>query len=73
MRRLPSRLLVPCPRTRNWLDTGLVIRDETFDRIQRMESWVFCASCASLHRWDRSSAVLEGDLLAEPEGQAAGA
>ena len=73
MPRFPSRLLVRCPRSLKWLDTGVVVRNEIFDRIQRIESSVFCASCASLHRWNRSSAVLEGDLLAEREETAAGA
>ena len=72
MHRLPSRLLARCPRTGKWLDTGVVIRDEVFDRIQRIESSVFCASCGALHRWDRRSAALEGDLLMDPEGTAAG-
>ena len=68
MRGIPSRLLARCPRTGNWLDTGLVVRDETFDRLHRIESRVFCPSCAAIHRWDRQTAILEADLPSDLEG-----
>jgi hypothetical protein len=65
---LPRRLMALCPRTGRWLETGLVIRDDMFERLGRLESWVFCPSCAELHRWTRETAALEGELPREREG-----
>ena len=61
-------MLARCQRTGRWLDTGLVVRDDTFERLARIESRVFCPSCAAIHRWDRQSAVLEGDIPGDLEG-----
>ncbi|HET6639355.1 MAG TPA: hypothetical protein VFH82_11315 [Gemmatimonadota bacterium] len=45
-----------------------MVRDDTFERLARIESRVFCPSCAAIHRWDRQSAVLEGDIPGDLEG-----
>ncbi|HET7691750.1 MAG TPA: hypothetical protein VFM44_01540 [Gemmatimonadota bacterium] len=68
MRRIPRRLLARCPGTGRWLDTGIVIRDDTFERLDRIESRVFCVSCAAIHSWNRQTAALEGDLPSVLEG-----
>jgi hypothetical protein len=68
MRRIPKRLLARCPGTGRWLDTGIVVRDDTFERLDRIESRVFCPSCVAIHSWNRQSAALEGDLPGELEG-----
>lgn len=68
MYRIPRRLLARCPQTGRWLDTGIVVRDDTFERLDRIESRVFCPSCATIHRWNRQSAALEGELLGDMEG-----
>lgn len=68
MERIPRRILVACPRTGRWLTTGLALETDTFERLERLESWVFCPSCAELHRWTRETAVLEGEYPREREG-----
>jgi hypothetical protein len=68
MIQVPRRLLALCPRTGKWLETGLVVRDEVFERIERLESSVFCPSCAELHRWTRETAALEGEFQRKREG-----
>ena len=50
-----------CPVTGRWLDTGVVVSDDTFQRLDRIESRVFCVSCAAIHSWNRQTAALEGD------------
>jgi hypothetical protein len=45
-----------------------VVRDDTFERLERIESSVFCPSCAAIHSWNRQSAALEGDLPDKLEG-----
>src|SRR5687767_3095708 len=63
MRRIPRRLLARCPVTGRWLDTGVVVRHDTFDHLDRIEeSRVFCPYCAAIHSWNRQAAALEGDL-----------
>ena len=68
MRGFPKRLLARCPQTGRWLDTGIVVRDDTFERLDRIESRVFCPPCATIHPWNRHSAALEGDLPGDLEG-----
>ncbi|HET6362003.1 MAG TPA: hypothetical protein VFH11_08095 [Gemmatimonadota bacterium] len=45
-----------------------MVRDDTFERLARIESLVFCPSCAAIHTWNRQSATLEGDLPGDMEG-----
>jgi hypothetical protein len=45
-----------------------VVRDDTFERLDRIESRVFCPLCVTIHTWNRQSAALEGDLLGELGG-----
>lgn len=68
MRGIPKRLLARCSRTGRWLDTGIAVRADTFERLERIESRVFCPSCAAIHSWNRQSAALEGDIPGELEG-----
>lgn len=68
MRGTPRRLLARCPGTGRWLDTGITVGADTFDRLTRIESRVFCHSCAAIHGWSRDSAALEGDIPGELEG-----
>jgi len=74
MRGIPRRVLARCQRTGRWLDTGLVVRDDTFERLARIESRVFCPSCAAIHRWDRHTPIDEtleaAGLAIEMEAQA---
>jgi hypothetical protein len=68
MVQLPLRLLALCPQTGRWLETGVEVPEHVFERIQRLESWVFCPACAELHRWTRDTAVLEGQLPGKRQG-----
>lgn len=45
-----------------------MVRDDTFERLTRIESRVFCPACATIHSWNRQSVVLEGDLPGDLEG-----
>jgi hypothetical protein len=63
-RQSSRRVFTRCPRTGHWLDTGIVIGRDLFDRIERIESQVFCPFCSALHDWNRQSAALDGEFEA---------
>jgi hypothetical protein len=60
--QFPRRILAACPQTGRWLDTGLVVPGDTYARLERLESSVFCPECAQIHRWSRETAALEEEF-----------